>query len=139
MKRNTNRNRHDYRVSQTFYRVIRTAVCLPICRLLNVKIANGNLVRTMRGPFILVANHLCFLDPIILHRAMPRQIQFLMTDASYRTRLSRFIFKRVGSIPKTKQISDAKAVRGIITVVRNGGVIGIFAEGQNSWDGVTLR
>lgn len=44
----------------------------------------------------------------------------------------------VGSIPKSKAIPDLETIDWIVRIVRKrGGVVGIFAEGQSSWDGHT--
>ena len=50
----------------------------------------------------------------------------------------KFLLKYVGAIPKTKFISDPKSIKYILSVVKNNGVIGIFAEGRRNWDGSTL-
>jgi len=44
----------------------------------------------------------------------------------------------VGSIPKTKVISDLETVKNIVRIKNERGIIGIFPEGQSSWDGHSL-
>ncbi len=42
-----------------------------------------------------------------------------------------------GSIPKSKALSDFAAIKRAFRIVREGGIVGLFPEGQNSWDGAT--
>jgi 1-acyl-sn-glycerol-3-phosphate acyltransferase len=43
-----------------------------------------------------------------------------------------------GVIPKTKVVADLDTVKRIVAVKRENGIIGIFPEGQSSWDGSEL-
>lgn len=122
-------------------------VLFPILRLLFAalfriwfKIETTNLasIRREKRGCILVANHQSNFDPFLINVRLNRQIQFLVSDSNTRSVLGRFIFWSFGSIPKTKSMNDTTAMRMIITAVRTNGIIGIFAEGQCSWDGQLL-
>jgi 1-acyl-sn-glycerol-3-phosphate acyltransferase len=49
--------------------------------------------------------------------------------------LFRAAMKLFGAIPKTKLMSDSRAVRHVFEVLGRGGVVGIFPEGSRSYDG----
>ena len=68
----------------------------------------------------------------------PGPVYFVTSDAYFRHPALRFLLKLVGAIPKTKRISDPGSIRGILEVVKNKGIIGIFPEGKRNWDGKTL-
>jgi 1-acyl-sn-glycerol-3-phosphate acyltransferase len=50
----------------------------------------------------------------------------------------RILLSVLGAIPKTKGVADMETVRHILHIRDGGGVIGVFPEGQRSWDGRTL-
>jgi 1-acyl-sn-glycerol-3-phosphate acyltransferase len=90
------------------------------------------------GPAVIVANHACYLDPIFLTAASNRFIRFLTTAEMMRTRAGRWLFTRFGSIPIRRYASDPGAVRKLFACLRGGEIVGIFPEGERSWDGNPL-
>ena len=90
------------------------------------------------GPAVIVANHACYLDPIFLTGASNRFIRFLTTSEMMHTRVGRWLFSRFGSIPIRRYASDPGAVRRLFTCLRDGEIVGIFPEGERSWDGNPL-
>ena len=47
----------------------------------------------------------------------------------------RALVSRYGAFPKRKAANDLSAIRSILSVIRYGGIVGIFAEGVRTWDG----
>jgi len=90
------------------------------------------------GPAVIIANHACYLDPIFLIAASNRFIRFLTTAEMMRTRVGRWLFSRFGCIPIRRYASDPGAVRRLFTCLREGEIVGIFPEGERSWDGNPL-
>ncbi len=99
---------------------------------------NQELINNLKPPFLVLPNHASVLDPFMLNSWVPRPIHYVVSDASFRSRLVSFGLSLVGSIPKTKAMSDLETIKNIVRVRDRGGVIGIFPEGQNSWDGHSL-
>lgn len=99
---------------------------------------NGEIIRRLRPPYLLLPNHTCVFDPFIVNSLIPRPVHYLVTDASFRSRLVAFGLSLVGGIPKTKTMSDMDAIKNVMRVKDAGGIIGIFPEGQNTWDGHSL-
>ncbi|MEA3355745.1 MAG: 1-acyl-sn-glycerol-3-phosphate acyltransferase, partial [Candidatus Bipolaricaulota bacterium] len=87
------------------------------------------------GPAVITSNHACYLDPVFLTAASDRYIRFLTTAEMMRTSLGRFLFTRFGSIPIRRYTSDPKAVRELLSALKDGEIVGIFPEGERSWDG----
>lgn len=92
----------------------------------------------LKPPYIVLANHTNFWDPFLLSMCFPDPVYFVTSDIHFRNPVLRWLLKLVGAIPKTKNVSDPKTIKDIIRVARNGGIIGIFPEGQRNWDGKTL-
>jgi len=90
------------------------------------------------GPAIIVANHACYLDPIFITAATNRYIRFLTTAEMMRTSVGRHLFTRLGSISIRRYTSDLQAVRALLFALKEGETVGIFAEGERTWDGNPL-
>jgi 1-acyl-sn-glycerol-3-phosphate acyltransferase len=99
---------------------------------------NQELVNRLKPPYLVLANHACVLDPFMLNSMVPYAIHYVVSDASFRSRLVSFGLSLVGSIPKTKVMSDLDTIKRIVRVRDRGGIIGIFPEGQSTWDGHSL-
>jgi 1-acyl-sn-glycerol-3-phosphate acyltransferase len=100
---------------------------------------NAELAKSLKPPFVIVSNHVTILDPFILSCFLREPVYWITSDGNMRTRLMRALLRLVGSIPKSKVIPDIETVGWSVDVIRKrGGVVGIFPEGQQSWDGTTL-
>jgi acyl-[acyl-carrier-protein]-phospholipid O-acyltransferase / long-chain-fatty-acid--[acyl-carrier-protein] ligase len=90
------------------------------------------------GGFLLLPNHLTWVDAIVLQLATPRPIRFIVFEAIYRLPLLYPIFRCVGAIPiSPKGAKDA--VRAAIELIEQGEVVCIFPEGELSRSGMLLR
>ncbi len=89
-----------------------------------------------KKPFIFMANHAHLTDPFILGGVVPYAISY-MANAEAAGKLRQVMGKLVGIIPKKKGIMDPKAVIGTFKSLKKGNIVGIFPEGDRSWDGET--
>lgn len=133
------RIRYVPRNSRTFNRLLRWTYGMFLRLVYRVEFRNASLVRDLKPPYVLLSNHVTLLDPFMLAAGCPRPVYWVTSDGNMRTRLLRFWLRRVGSIPKSKVIPDIETINWIVEVIRKRkGVVGIFPEGQASWDGRTL-
>jgi 1-acyl-sn-glycerol-3-phosphate acyltransferase len=95
--------------------------------------------RRLRPPFVVVANHQMIVDPFILGCQLAKPVYWITSDGNMRTRIMKALLRLVGSIPKSKVIPDIETIGWTVDVIRKrGGVVGVFPEGQATWDGTTL-
>jgi len=99
---------------------------------------NTEIFSRVRPPFVILSNHACFLDPFFLARFVPYAVHYVVSDSNFRSRLVDMGLHLVGGIPKTKALSDLETVKRIVQIKAKNGVIGIFPEGQSTWDGHSL-
>jgi len=82
------------------------------------------------GPLILVRNHICGLDPLLIQATVNRPVCFLMSREYYQNmRLLRRGLDRVGVIAVSPGGANLQALREATQAVRDGNVICLFPEG----------
>ncbi|MCK4540751.1 MAG: 1-acyl-sn-glycerol-3-phosphate acyltransferase [Spirochaetales bacterium] len=104
----------------------------------NLKVENRNILSELSPPFLLLPNHMNTFDPFIIGTILPWRISYIASDSLFRNKQQRFLLKLLGTIPTTKAMSDSRTIRMVVDVIRHKGVVGLFSEGQRTWDGVTL-
>ena len=109
-------------------------ILLPL--VLGVRIRRDPAVRKLRGPLLIIGNHPSFLDPVYLAVAMlPRRIHFLTSRIFFRSWLGAAFFRQLAAIPKIQFRTDSQAVKSMFRVIRAGGSLAVYPEGQRSLDG----
>ena len=89
-------------------------------------------------PVLFLANHCSFFDPLLLGAAATKQVNFLATESNFRNGIIGRFFVHHGAIPKMKYTSDARAIISLKKWADLGANIGIFPEGERTWDGKPL-
>lgn len=97
-----------------------------------------NIKETLPKPYFICANHIGFWDPFMLDFHLRSEVNYVVSDFSYRYFWRRQALKRIGTIPKVKLVADASSVRRMMTVLKEGFPLGIFPEGSRTWDGAPL-
>ena len=90
------------------------------------------------GGFLLLPNHISFVDAIVLQLACPRQIRYIVAEEFYRKPLLHQILKVAGCIPITSRRAK-EAVRLAAEQIRAGDIVCLFPEGQLTRSGTLLR
>jgi 1-acyl-sn-glycerol-3-phosphate acyltransferase len=91
------------------------------------------------GPVIVAANHVSFVDPLIVGGVIRRPVNFVMYYKIFRIPVLNFIFRTGKAIPIASRQENPgildEAYRRIHRVLDEGDVLGIFPEGQITADG----
>lgn len=95
-------------------------------------------IKNINTPYLLICNHIGTYDPFIISYFLKKSPHFVSSDAVLRDPLIGFLFKKLGVIPKRKNVRDSQVIRDMVTAVRDGGAIGLFPEGMRTWTGTTL-
>jgi 1-acyl-sn-glycerol-3-phosphate acyltransferase len=91
-----------------------------------------------KGPFILLMNHESYLDPIIISTLLARRIGFFTKSTSFADKILQPIFRAYRSLPNRRYEIDPQVVRQALGIIRQGNCIGIFPEGERTWNGELL-
>jgi 1-acyl-sn-glycerol-3-phosphate acyltransferase len=90
-------------------------------------------------PYFIVSEHKNYLDPLFIAAAIHHPVSYLTTWEVYRSSILRWLMERLFCIPKKRFRPDYAANRKLAELIENGGVIGLFPEGERSWTGETQR
>jgi 1-acyl-sn-glycerol-3-phosphate acyltransferase len=81
------------------------------------------------GPAILIANHTCGIDHMLLQAASRRLLGFMVAREYYELRWLRGICSYIGCIPVNRDGRDLAAIRAALRALGDGRVVPIFPEG----------
>jgi len=91
------------------------------------------------GPVIVAANHVSFVDPLIIGGMIRRPVRFVMYHKIFRIPVLHFIFKTGRAIPIASRTENPAiletAWQRIHEVINAGDVLGIFPEGSITQSG----
>ena len=91
-----------------------------------------------RQPCLFLANHTGFFDPTIVVRAAGESVTMLATESNFRDGPIGRFFVYFGAVPKMKYTADARAIITLKRWAEAGAHVGLFPEGERTWDGRRL-
>jgi 1-acyl-sn-glycerol-3-phosphate acyltransferase len=95
---------------------------------------------TQEGPHLILGNHAINLDPFMLACSFNKPIYFVATEQLFGIPVaSRIIEYLVAPIAKSKSRSDLGTTKQILSIVKEGGWIGIYPEGNATNTGETVH
>jgi acyl-[acyl-carrier-protein]-phospholipid O-acyltransferase/long-chain-fatty-acid--[acyl-carrier-protein] ligase len=94
----------------------------------------------VRGPALLVANHVTILDGFLIGACLPRMVRFLVWKPYFTIQPLEWVFRRIRAIPVgTDDLSEVlDAIRSARNALRDGHTVCIFAEGSITRTGELL-
>ena len=111
-----------------YYRFSRFILLL-LCKLLFRIRYSGREFIPKKGGFILAANHVSYLDPVVLGVACPRSLNFMAKDSLFSARFLASWLKAVGVIPIKRDAADLSALKTAIKNANAGMGLALFPEG----------
>ena len=88
---------------------------------------------------VLMGNHQCILDPLMLALCAPdREIHFMGKKELWNNKLLGWAFTKVHGFPVDRGNMDMGAIRTAMNVLKSGETLGIFPEGTRSKTGHML-
>ena len=110
---------------------------MPLARVI-YRVSAVGAERLPPGGFLLLPNHISFVDAIVLLLACPRPIRFVIDKAYYENRFLHPVLRAVGCIPITARRAK-DAMRLAAEKIRDGEIVCLFPEGELSRSGTLLR
>jgi 1-acyl-sn-glycerol-3-phosphate acyltransferase len=91
------------------------------------------------GPVLVISNHQSILDPILTQSFCRRPMYTMAKSSQYGSRLMRWLLPRLLAFPVRRYQVDPQAVRTVLRHLHRGDAVGIYIEGERSWDGRLQR
>lgn len=88
-----------------------------------------------QGPFLLIANHQSYLDPILVQAIVPRPLHTMTKSTQFSDPITGRFLKALKAFPVRRFEIDPQAVRLTLRFLRQGHGVGIYIEGERTWDG----
>jgi len=92
-----------------------------------------------KGPVVIVANHVSYVDALVILAACRRPVQFVMDHNIFRTPVLGWAFRQMKAIPIAGAKEDPammeRAFERVKQTLAEGDVVGIFPEGKLTKDG----
>ena len=107
---------------------------MPLVRMIYRVTAVG-VERLPRGGFLLLPNHITWVDAIVLLLACPRPIRFMMAQEYYQNRFLHPVLRITRCIPITPRRAK-EAMRMAAEMICDGEIVCVFPEGQLTRSGV---
>jgi 1-acyl-sn-glycerol-3-phosphate acyltransferase len=82
----------------------------------------------LSGGVVVVANHSSMADGPILFGKLPRRVTFLIKQEMFKGVVG-YLLRKIGQIPVKRGEADRTALTSALSVLKAGGVIGVFPEG----------
>lgn len=92
----------------------------------------------LHEPALIMSNHSSLWDPMFLSLAVGRSVHFLATELAFADGPMGWIHRFFGAVPKRKFTVDPRAILRLRRWRDLGGSIGLFPEGERTWDGRPL-
>ncbi len=90
----------------------------------------------VKGPYLIISNHAMAIDPFLVSLSFKEPIYYIASDMIFSIPFVSPIIKYlVQPIPKTKYRSDMDTVKDTIKVIKSGGSVGLFPEGNATFHG----
>ena len=120
------------------HRVIWTLVGPLVRLILLIRFNYRCKINAVKGPYIVVCNHVTDWDPMLVGAGFRHQMYFLASEHIMRLGfVSRMLDWLVHPIVRQKGGSAAGAVKEMLRALKAGCNVALFPEGNRTWDGVT--
>ena len=106
------------------------ALVIPLLHLLFPFRVTGRENIPSEGAAILCSNHVCMLDPLFIAVATRRYIRYISKKELFDNKFLGWFFRHLGMFPVARGNADMSAMRTMMSVLKEGGVLGIFPQGH---------
>ncbi len=91
-----------------------------------------------KGPFLVMGNHTVAVDPLLMALSFPFHLYHIATEQIFNLGfITKLLTFAVNPIKKVKTQNDISTIRKAKRIIKEGGSIGLFPEGNLTYDGKT--
>lgn len=80
--------------------------------------------------YLICSNHISLWDPVIVLGIIRKNINFMAKIELFKLPVVGWVLKKVGAFPVERNGSDFSALKKAISIISEGGVLGVFPQGK---------
>lgn len=130
----TNSTEKNYFLEKVLLSIVKFKLRMVFRLWIKVKVFSRDHWNIARAGFTIL-NHQSALDPFIVGAFLDGNVAFLTKSSSFAHGFPRFFLRWLMGIPTTRYQTDPEVIYLIRKLLERGIRIGIFAEGERTWDG----
>ncbi len=88
----------------------------------------------VRGPVLLVSNHLSVADPVLIGASTGRKVIFMTKEEIFRNPIFGYIAAEWGAFPVHRGETNLETLHQASSILKSGRMLGMFPEGRRSSD-----
>ena len=116
-----------YSMPGLIWELIRVFACIVFLLIMCLRLRNRyNIPR--RGPYIIAANHLSWIDVVLVPAPVPGKVTFMAKEEAFHGKLG-WLVRFLGAFPVKRGEADRQAIRTAENMLKNKKVLVIFPEG----------
>jgi 1-acyl-sn-glycerol-3-phosphate acyltransferase len=81
------------------------------------------------GPVVLAANHISYLDPLVVGLASPRRTAFVAKEELFKIPIFGWYIRKLEAFPVRRGAPDRRAFKAALDKLTAGQIVGIFPQG----------
>lgn len=120
------------------YSIVRASAFLTLRILFRIKVSGIRHI-PKKGGFILVSNHVSYLDPIVLGAVCPRKLSFMTRHDLFNIPIFSKLISLLGAFPVKRNTADPSAVKVALKRLKHGSGLVLFPEGSRRIDGQYIK
>ena len=128
----------EVKYSRAFYKCMKSSVGVLFLPLFRTKYTNPRAI-PKEGRYIVAANHINAIDPILIGIGQRRSIRFMAKAELFKSSFTNWFFHKIGAFPVNRGKGDWDSINKAKAMIDEGDAIGIFIEGTRSKTGELLR
>lgn len=130
-------DKNGNQVQNNFYKFVRVFLGGLLSVFFPAKIYGAEALNSLDAPYIIVSNHKSLIDPIYLCLALKKYpIHWIGKKELTKNKFFAKILDKLYLIPVDRHNTDLKAIRTCFSLLKQGGVLGIFPEGTRHKNGL---
>lgn len=98
---------------------------------------DNDITKKLQAPYLIVGNHQNNWDGFLVSIYVDELISFVISDEQYRNPILRRVLKYINAIPTIKAKIDISTIKRMLKAKKENRVIGLYPEGNRTWDGLT--
>jgi 1-acyl-sn-glycerol-3-phosphate acyltransferase len=99
---------------------------------------NGTENIPKEGRAVFICNHTSLVDSFFIGCFLPRKVYFMAKSTEFESAARRLFFYLSRTFPVRRYDIDPISLRNAMRVLDFGGMVGIYPEGERTWDGEML-